>query len=122
MAWIDVCAADEAFKEIKTESKQLLLESRAAIDNCEPDINQLYEAIQNARFQYEKELEDAEAAGKTPPSDEDIDLRSTEELEAEFDAQKAQLEIMLNTNPGVIEEYEKRKRDVSHLCFVHPTA
>ncbi|PBK65782.1 P-loop containing nucleoside triphosphate hydrolase protein [Armillaria solidipes] len=107
--------ADEAFKEIKSESKQLLLESRTAIDNCEPDINTLYEDIQSARFQYEKELEDAEAAGKTPPSDEGIDLRSTEELEAEFDAQKAQLEIMLNTNPGVIEEYEKRKRDIEAL-------
>ncbi|KAK0202992.1 hypothetical protein DFS33DRAFT_1437795, partial [Desarmillaria ectypa] len=107
--------ADEAFKEIKAESKQMLLESRAAIDNCEPDINKLYEDIQNARFQYEKELKDAEAAGKTPPSDEGIDLRSTQDLEAEFDAQKAQLEIMLNTNPGVIEEYEKRKRDIEAL-------
>ncbi|KAK0188724.1 P-loop containing nucleoside triphosphate hydrolase protein [Armillaria mellea] len=103
--------ADEAFKEIKAESKELLLESRTAIDNCEPDTNKLYEDIQTARFQYEKELEEAKAAGTTPPPNEGIDLRSTEELEAEFDAQKAQLEIMLNTNPGVIEEYEKRKRD-----------
>ncbi|KAG7444353.1 uncharacterized protein BT62DRAFT_237932 [Guyanagaster necrorhizus] len=107
--------ADEAFKEIKAESKQLLLESRAAIDSCEPHINKLYEDIQNARFQYEKDLKDTEEAGKTPPLDENIDLRSTEELEAEFDAQKAQLGIMLNTNPGVIEEYEKRKRDIEAL-------
>ncbi|KAK0457748.1 uncharacterized protein EV420DRAFT_1687453 [Desarmillaria tabescens] len=107
--------ADEAFKAIKAESKQLLLDSRNAIDNCDPDTNKLYEEIQNARFQYDQKLEEAEAAGTAPPSDQGIDLRSTQDLEAEFDAQKAQLEIMLNTNPGVIEEYEKRKRDIEAL-------
>ena len=45
-------------------------------------------------------------------------MRTYADLEAEIAEQKAAQEMILNTNPGVIEEFEKRKRDVSGLCAV----
>ena len=62
-------------------------------------------------------LEKSKKDGTPPPDPEGVELRSREELENELERQKAKLDLNLNTNPGVVEQYEKRKRDVSDLLF-----
>jgi chromosome segregation ATPase len=79
----------------------------------EPDLRAEYEEIEQRRTEYEKECKKAETDGSTPPSNEGVELRSTDELRAELDTQQAKLEMNLNTNPGVVEQYEKRKKEVN---------
>lgn len=109
----NVSSVDKAFVQSKTDSKEALDDSRRAIDEAEPAIKEQHQIITNKKNQYKAELKAAEASGSTPPSSEGVDLRTSDELENELERQQAQLEITLNTNPGVMEEYEKRKRDVS---------
>ena len=40
-------------------------------------------------------------------------MRSREELQTKLEGRKAKLELYLNTDAGIVEQYEKRKRDVS---------
>jgi hypothetical protein len=70
---------------------------------------------------YDKEVTAAEEQGRPPPPPDGVDLRSLDELQAELDTQRAALELNLNTNPGVVEQYEKRKRDVSGCRCFHIT-
>jgi hypothetical protein len=63
-------------------------------------------------------LEKSKEDGNPPPDPEGVELRSREELENELERQRAKLDLNLNTNPGVVEQYEKRKRDVSDLLLV----
>lgn len=69
------------------------------------------------RTEYENALQNAESNGTTPPSAEGVDLRTADEYRAELESQEAQLELVSKTQPGVIEQYEKRKRDVSSSPF-----
>ncbi len=102
----------------KTESKNALDDSRRVLADAEPDIKEKQDVIANARLAYDRDAKKAEETGSTPPDSEGIDLRSSEELGAELERQEAQLEITLNTNPGVMEEYEKRKRDVRWMLVM----
>lgn len=43
--------------------------------------------------------------------------RTVEQLRAELDTQQASLDMILLTNPGVVEQYERRKEEV---CRVEP--
>jgi len=62
---------------------------------------------------YDNALKTAEENRTTPPAQEGVDLRTADELQAELANQKAQLELNMITNPGIVEQYEKRKKDVS---------
>ncbi|KAF9024415.1 P-loop containing nucleoside triphosphate hydrolase protein [Hymenopellis radicata] len=106
---------NQEYATAKTESKNALDDSRRALADAEPDIKERQDVIATARNTYDKDLKTAEDAGTTLPDSDGVDLRSSEELGAELERQEAQLEITLNTNPGVMEEYEKRKRDIEVL-------
>lgn len=82
-----------------------------AIDD---ELRQEFTAIEDARLVYEKECAKAEENGTTPPSSDGVELRSADELQADLDIQTTNLEMNLNTNPGVVEQYEKRKVEVSN--------
>lgn len=97
---------------------EALKDSREVISQMRDELQAEYKEIEDLRLAYEKDVKEAEQAGRTPPSSEGVDLRTVDELEAELEAQKAQLDITLATNPGVVEQYEKRKRDVS-LTSLH---
>lgn len=103
---------DDAFQAIKAESKIILDKSRRIIAGVAPELREEYSRVEALRVQYDNELAAAEKNGTTPPSAEGVDVRTLEELKAELETQRANLELNLNTNPGVVEQYEKRKRDV----------
>ncbi|KAF9076995.1 P-loop containing nucleoside triphosphate hydrolase protein [Rhodocollybia butyracea] len=107
---------DDEYNEVKKLSKEALNESRDALNNTTDEIREKYkEEIQIKRAEYDAALKVAEANGTTPPSSEGVDLRTADEYRAELDAQEAQLELVSKTQPGVIEQYEKRKRDIEVL-------
>ncbi|KAF9458464.1 P-loop containing nucleoside triphosphate hydrolase protein [Collybia nuda] len=106
---------DAQFQTIKTESKAALDESRRVIGEISDNLREEYNEIETKRTLYDKELAAAEQEGRTPPSADGVDTRSLEELQADLDTQRANLELNLNTNPGVVEQYEKRKRDIEQL-------
>lgn len=111
-------SVDAQFQAIKTESKAALKESRRVINEINPDLHAEYDEIESKRTAYDKELAAAEQEGRTPPSAEDVDLRSLDELQAALETQRTNLDLNLATNPGVVEQYEKRKRDVSDYLLI----
>lgn len=85
------------------------------MDENTPEVQEQYKQIEKDRVEYETAAKEAAEQGMPPPEvPESIDMRSSDELQAELETQRANLEMNLNTNPGVIEQYEKRKRDVRH--------
>ncbi|KAG9317772.1 hypothetical protein JVU11DRAFT_1992 [Chiua virens] len=44
-----------------------------------------------------------------------VHVKTVEDLEAELEVEKANLEMIMQTNPGVIEQYEKRKAEIAKL-------
>ncbi|KAF9476726.1 P-loop containing nucleoside triphosphate hydrolase protein [Pholiota conissans] len=107
--------ASNKFEEIKNETKLILERSRDALNNADPDIAAEYQQIENIRVEYDQALKIANETGGPQPDATGVDLRSVDELQAELDTQRANLEMNLNTNPGVVEQYEKRKRDIEQL-------
>ena len=108
---------NDEFQRIKAESKEILQRSRDTVAAAPDDVKDEYTALESARMEWEKEAKEAKEQGLPPPDDAHIDQRRVEELEAELEQQQAELEMNLGTNPGVVEQYEKRKRDVSGLGF-----
>ncbi|TFK69418.1 hypothetical protein BDN72DRAFT_614626 [Pluteus cervinus] len=105
-------------KELKdegTDAYNALEETRGIITEAEEDLRKEYDAIEAARTAYDKQLNEARDDGSTPPSAEGVDLRSLDELEAELQTQQTNLDLNLQTNPGIVEQYEKRKRDIEAL-------
>jgi structural maintenance of chromosomes protein 5 len=104
---------NKAYNAIKEKSQQVLEVSRQKVFALEPELREEYGEIEQTRIEYDNACKKAEKDGTAPPSGEGVELRSTEELRAELETQQANLEMNLNTNPGVVEQYEKRKKDVS---------
>ncbi|KAF5388335.1 hypothetical protein D9615_000804 [Tricholomella constricta] len=114
-ALADFNKMDEEFRAIKIESKAALEESREVMNAADPELREQYNEIEAARTKYEKDVTAAEENGMTPPSAAGVDLRTLDELQAALETQRANLDLNLNTNPGVVEQYEKRKRDIEQL-------
>ncbi|KIJ94730.1 hypothetical protein K443DRAFT_683517 [Laccaria amethystina LaAM-08-1] len=108
-------AVNEAFIQIKDETKRCLAENRQIVDEAPEDIREEYAESERVRVAYEMALEKSKEDGNPPPDPEGVELRSREELENELERQRAKLDLNLNTNPGVVEQYEKRKRDIEQL-------
>ena len=104
---------NKTFQKIKAESKLILERSRHVLAAASEDIQKEYGTIEEVRLLYEKELELAKKQGLPHPDASGVDFRTVDELQAELETQRANLDMNLNTNPGIVEEYEKRKRDVS---------
>lgn len=91
-------------------------ESKNVLRDLPDDLRDEYLQVEAGRADYDKAVDAAQKTGGEPPEPgEGIDTRSTDELQAELEKQQANLEMNMNTNPGVVEQYEKRKRDVSVL-------
>jgi hypothetical protein len=101
---------------VKADSKQALDASREKIEELDDDLRADYNQIEEARLQYDSDLKNAEKNRTTPPSSKDIELRDAETLQVDLETQRHNLELHLNTNPGVLEQYENRKREVSHAA------
>jgi hypothetical protein len=103
---------NKTFQKIKAESKIVLERSRSVLSAASQDIQTEYTGIEDVRLRYEKELELAKKQGLPHPDATAVDFRTVDELQAELETQRANLDMNLNTNPGIVEEYEKRKQDV----------
>jgi chromosome segregation ATPase len=112
-----VSLADKAFQTSKGRSKEALEQSRQKIGEVSQELRDAYDEIEGRRIEYEKDFKEAEVNNTTPPSAEHVELRNMEQLEADLETQKANLEMNLNTNPGVVEQYEKRKKEVCSSCL-----
>jgi structural maintenance of chromosomes protein 5 len=108
---------NKTFQKIKVESKQILEKSRHDLAAASEEIQKEYAIIEEVRLVYEKNLELAKKQGLPEPDASGVDFRTVDELQAELETQRANLDMNLNTNPGVVEEYEKRKRDVRVLSL-----
>ena len=103
---------NKTFQKIKAESKAILETSRNVLAAATEEIQKEYATIEEIRLRYEKELELAKKQKLPEPDASGVDFRTVDELQAELETQRANLDMNLNTNPGVVEEYEKRKQDV----------
>lgn len=43
--------------------------------------------------------------------------RTSEQIKADLETLRAQLNMILETNPGVVDQYERRKAEVSYTVF-----
>ncbi|KZT29504.1 P-loop containing nucleoside triphosphate hydrolase protein [Neolentinus lepideus HHB14362 ss-1] len=85
---------NEIFQAAKTESKEKLDISRAKLDAADPEIS--------ARF---REME----------NNHEMDEMTIEGIRLELETQEAELSMNLNTNAGVIEQFERRKAEIESL-------
>ncbi|KAJ6562746.1 hypothetical protein DFH09DRAFT_1159548 [Mycena vulgaris] len=107
---------DAAFEKLKETTRTLLAESKELLSELPDDMREEYQEMETARLAYEKAVIQAEKDGAPAPKpNEKVDLRSMDELQTELEKQEANLEMNMNTNPGVVEQYEKRKRDIEVL-------
>ncbi|KAF8237930.1 P-loop containing nucleoside triphosphate hydrolase protein [Tricholoma matsutake] len=107
--------ADQAYNAVKAESKRALDDSKLVLNEVTPELREEYQVIENVRLQYERELNAAKENGLPLPPTEGVDLRTSEELREELETQRANLDLNLASNPGVVEQYEKRKREIAEL-------
>ncbi|KII94777.1 hypothetical protein PLICRDRAFT_128007 [Plicaturopsis crispa FD-325 SS-3] len=109
-ALADFEEVDTRFKAIKDDSKAKLIRSRAIMDDADPEVRAEYEAIEQARLAWDR---DEANANRTPPPE--IDERLPEELQVALDAKKEELQVNNHTNAGVVEQYERRKKEIEDL-------
>ena len=102
---------------MKTRSKKVLDDSRNKIEEVDDNLRAEYNQIEAARLQFDSDLKAAQHNKTTPPSPKGIELRDSETLQVDLETQRHNLELHLNTNPGVIEQYENRKREVKEHPF-----
>ncbi|KAJ7619283.1 P-loop containing nucleoside triphosphate hydrolase protein [Roridomyces roridus] len=105
--------ANEKFAKLKERSKEIMAESKEVLANLPAEMSEEYQRMEAARGEHETAVKEAVKAGREPPQPgDDVDMRTTVQLQAELEKQQADLEMNMNTNPGVVEQYEKRKRDI----------
>ena len=105
---------------MKAESKEVLEESRRVLNEASLEVREEYNEIEEVRLHYEREEKEANEKGLTPPDKSAVDFRTVDELKAELATQQARLDLTMNTNQHIVDEFEKRKRDVRflyHLAF-----
>ncbi|TFK43988.1 P-loop containing nucleoside triphosphate hydrolase protein [Crucibulum laeve] len=105
---------DAQFKKIKAESHDMLTKSQNILKEAPEDLKEEYMAIEKRRLAYEKALAESQENG-TPPNPDGVEQRTLEELQSDLETERASLDLVLGTNPGVLEEYEKRQRDIERL-------
>lgn len=108
------CAVDAAFVKSKQTAHALMAKSQEMLIQLPDELREEYRQLEKVRVAYDSAVAQAEQTGaEAPAPDENIDMRSMDELQTELEKEEANLEMNMNTNPGVVEQYEKRKRDVS---------
>ncbi|KAJ7692435.1 P-loop containing nucleoside triphosphate hydrolase protein [Mycena rosella] len=107
---------DAEFVKVKATTKALLAESKKLLTELPDEMREEYQKVESARLAHDQAVaQAAEAHAPAPEPGEKVDLRSLEELQTELEKQETSLEMNTNTNPGVVEQYEKRKHDIADL-------
>jgi hypothetical protein len=89
-------SAQQAYVEAKADTKTKLDASKYKLDSVDDDVRESF-----------KEMEEAGT----------VTERDADELQNELELQRQRLELCFQTNPGVVEQYERRKAEVSSLCI-----
>ncbi|KAJ7595202.1 P-loop containing nucleoside triphosphate hydrolase protein [Mycena floridula] len=98
------------YQERKTASEEALQRVQEVIGDLEGEIKDEFHAVKDVRAAYDSAL----AQGRNPDS-EGVDLRTLDELNQALADQEAKLDFVMATNPGVLEQYENRKRAIEVL-------
>ncbi|KAF7374162.1 Structural maintenance of chromosomes protein 5 [Mycena sanguinolenta] len=107
---------DAEFLKVKAEANALRARIEELLLELPLDLRTEYHVQEQAREAYDKAVKAAAEARQEPPvPGADVDLRTLAELEAELARQEADLDMNANTNPGVVEQYEKRKKEIEVL-------
>lgn len=109
---------DKEFRDVKAASKSILDRSREVLDESSDEVKDEYNRLEEIRVEWDAKVKEAKANGLPPPSAAGVDTRTANQLKEELETQKAKLDLNLHTNPGVVEQYEKRKRDVCIAFFI----
>ncbi|KAK7437355.1 Structural maintenance of chromosomes protein 5 [Stygiomarasmius scandens] len=106
---------DTKFNKIKDEAREALDYSRAVINDAPQELREKWDVRERNLLEYAEAKKEAQRNGAEPPLTDGVDLRTADELEEELQTQKAKLELTMKSNPGVVEQFEKRKRDIELL-------
>ena len=110
--------ANDRFQQVKVQSKEILEESRRVLNEASAEVRELYNEIEEVRLQYEAEEKEAKEKGLPAPDKSVVDFRTVEELKEELATQQAKLDLTMNTNQHIVDEFEKRKKDVRFFVFL----
>jgi structural maintenance of chromosomes protein 5 len=97
---------DKLYREAKSQSKEKLDHSRDVLENCDPEIREKYDELDKARVEWEQVAGDYDV----PPSR--IESRNAEQLRTDLEAKHQELEMHMQTNPGVVEQFKRREKEV----------
>ena len=104
--------ANDRFQQVKVQSKEILEESRRVLNDASPEVREVYNEIEEVRLRYEAEEKEAKERGLPAPDKSVVDCRTVDELKEELATQQAKLDLTMNTNQHIVDEFEKRKKDV----------
>ncbi|KAF7327365.1 Purine nucleoside phosphorylase [Mycena kentingensis (nom. inval.)] len=105
-------------KQVRDVAGRLKDESTTALNEISADIKPQYEEIEQAIQEYQTAADAARKAGQEPPEPaEELKpkLRTALELEQDLETEQNKLDMNRNTNPGVVEQYERRKQEIETL-------
>lgn len=88
-------------------------QSRDIVRDARKEIADEYKKIEEARVAYDHALKASQSDGTAPPDPTNVELRSLDELQTDLADQKSSLDMTLQANAGVVEQYDKREKDVS---------
>lgn len=93
-ALADFNTANVVYIEAKERSKELLDISKAKLDDVDDELRRTFQAMEESGKAHE---------------------RSADQLRDELETLRQKLELVLGTDPGVIEQYERRKDEITSL-------
>lgn len=97
------------FEAAKIASRDTLRISRAAIANASDDLRDRYKILEQVCKPMPREELFAYLASKEGT----FQNKTSDELKGDLETEKNNLELNRGANPGVVEQYQKRKREVS---------
>jgi structural maintenance of chromosomes protein 5 len=107
--YLNCSVADAAYNAIKKVSKAKLEISKEKLAEAEDDIRDMFESMENVRSS------NCFCDQVLTVLLQKLDPASLEDLQRELENLQAQLELQVANNPGVIEQYERRKQEVRPL-------
>jgi len=112
-------SADAEYQTAKTECKRLLDISKDAVNQTDSVTRDKFNVLESARVVWENACKTAREEGNPePPPGEGVDTRGVEELRAELDTARAKLELNMNTDDGIVIQYERRQEEVGFFIIL----
>lgn len=106
---------NQAFTKMKAEVAGLFDVAREKAEELddETEAKKRLRKMQSDLAEYDQKVKAAKQNGGPLPDTEGIELRTAAEIEEALGTLRTNLDMIISTNPGVLEEYEKRQRDES---------